>query len=264
MSSLAMGMFLDNHTLRLEASKLRDLESSSSANALPFDLAQLKRLTIFFHGGSLSSCDSATFKLLGTSIPNLTGHFPNLEVLKIDISWDINEEQEWFGGHYIHFYGHGELGADHLPLVDIPGAQRTCREFLTLAWQLHEFCVQNSCEVEVFSVDRSAVFTGKWEHDLEVATFLLPNSNAWNPRGFQTWMEEYTETHYALGDALGEGEPIAVEYVGRAADLGPADSDGYFALPLQKCLAWVKKYPAIAESQKAAVAREKEEREASY
>ena len=121
-----------------------------------------------------------------------------------------------------------------------------------------------ACEVEVFSIDRSAVFNGKWENDLEAAMYLFPNSNAWNPRGFQLWMEEYTKTHYQTSDLDMEGEPVGVECVDRAADLDPAESDGYSAPPLAKCIAWVKRYPAIIAGQKAAVAREKEEREASY
>jgi hypothetical protein len=35
-------------------------------------------------------------------------------------------------------------------------------------------------------MDRFAAFNGKWEHDLEAAGYLFPNSNAWNPSGFQT------------------------------------------------------------------------------
>jgi hypothetical protein len=77
-------------------------------------------------------------------------------------------------------------------------------------------------------------------------------------------MSEYTVTHYEASDVNSEGEPIAVEYVGRAADLGRAESDGYVDMPLGKCLGWAKRYPRIVESQRAAVAREKEEREATY
>ena len=61
-----------------------------------------------------------------------------------------------------------------------------------------------------------------------------------------------------------EGEPVSVEYVDRALDLDPAESDGYSAPPLAKYIAWIKRYPAIIAGQKAAVAREQEEREASY
>ena len=147
---------------------------------------------------------------------------------------------------------------------DVLGAQKTCREFFFLAWQIYEFCVRNACEVEVFSMDRFAVFNGKWENDLEAAMYLFPNSNAWNPRGFQSWMEEYTNTHYQTSDLDMEGEPVSVEYVDRALDLDPAESDGYSAPPLAKCIAWIKRYPAIIAGQKAAVAREQEEREASY
>jgi hypothetical protein len=226
--------------------------------------AELHHLTIFFHGGSLSSCDGDTFEVLRQSLPGITNHFPNLKVLKIEVSWDINEDQETQGPSYIRSFIRKEIEADLLPLVDIPGAHKTCHDFFLLAWQLHEFCVENDCDVEVFSMDRFAAFNGKWEHDLEAAGYLFPNSNAWNPSGFQTWMSEYTATHYKPEDVNSEGEPIAVEYVGRAADLSPAESDGYLDLPRGKCVGWAKRYPAIAESQKAAVARETEEREATY
>jgi len=76
-------------------------------------------------------------------------------------------------------------------------------------------------------------------------------------------MSEYTTTHHQMDDANRKGEPIAVEYVGRAADLDPADSDGYGALPLANCLVWVRRYRSITASQKKAVALENEEREAS-
>jgi len=195
LASVAVGTFKNAHTLRLEAKKLRDMQLTSSpinmllmgSNAipLPFDPAQLQRLTIFFHGGSLSSCDRETFKLVRESIPKLTEHFPNRQILKLEITWDIDEDQERFDGQYIHLLEIGEVRVDDLPLVDIPGAQKTCREFFYLTWQLYEFCAKHSCEIEVFSMDRSAVFKGKWENDLEAATHLFPNSNAWHPRGFQ-------------------------------------------------------------------------------
>ena len=275
LASVALGTFLESHTLRLEAKKLHEIQQlfSRTSNALPmgsdtaapsFDPAQLQRVTIFFHGGSLSSCNKETFKLLRQSIPKLMGYFPNIQVLKFDITWGIDEDQEWFGGHYIDLFNQGEISAEALPLIDVLGAQKTCREFFFLAWQIYEFCVRNACEVEVFSMDRFAVFNGKWENDLEAAMYLFPNSNAWNPRGFQSWMEEYTNTHYQTSDLDMEGEPVSVEYVDRALDLDPAESDGYSAPPLAKCIAWIKRYPAIIAGQKAAVAREQEEREASY
>jgi hypothetical protein len=275
LASVALGTCVESHTLRLEAKKLHEIQQLSSWSSnklpmgsdtvvLPFDPAQLQRVTIFFHGGSLSSCNKETFKLLRESIPKLMGYFPNIQVLKFDITWNIDEDQEWFGGHYIDLFNKGEISAAALPLIDVPGAQKTCHEFFFLAWQIRELCVRKVCEVEVFSMDRSAVFNGKWENDLEAATYLFPNSNAWNPRGFQLWMEEYTKTHYQASDMDMEGEPVGVEYVDRAADLDPAESGGYSAPPLAKCIAWVKRYPAIIAGQKAAVAREKEEREASY
>jgi hypothetical protein len=236
---------------------------ASNGLDLPVDPAQRHHLTIFFHGGSLSSCDGDTFELLMQTLPGFKKHFPNLDVLKIDVSWDINEDQETHSPCYIHNFLRGKIDADLLPLVDIPGAHETCQEFFLLAWQIHEFCVENNCDVEVFSMDRFAAFNGKWEHDLEAAGYLFPTSNACNPSGFQTWMSEYTVTHYEVSDVGSEGEPIGVEYVGRAADLGPAESDGYVDFPLEKCLGWAKRYPRIAESQRVTVARE-EEREATY
>ena len=236
----------------------------SNAMCLPFEPARLRRVTIFFHGGNLSSCNGEKFKLLRESIHKITSYLPNIRVLKVEITWDIDEDQEWFGSHYIDLFNNGEISAEALPLIDIPGAQKTCHEFFFLAWQIHELCVCKACEVEVFSIDRSAVFNGKWENDLEAAMYLFPNSNAWNPRGFQLWMEEYTKTHYQTSDLDMEGEPVSVEYVDRALDLDPAESDGYSAPPLAKYIAWIKRYPAIIAGQKAAVAREQEEREASY
>jgi hypothetical protein len=273
LASVALGTFLKSHTLRLEAEQLRHIHQTflpgsrtlpmgSNAKCLPFDPARLRRVTIFFHGGNLSSCNRETFKLLRESIPKITSYLPNIRVFKVEMTWDINKDQEWFGSHYIDLFNNGEISGEALPLIDIPGAQKTCHEFFFLTRQIHELCVRKACEVEVFSMDRFAVFNGKWENDLETAMYLFPNSNAWNPRGFQLWMEEYTRTYYQTSDLDMEGEPVGVEYVDRAADLDPADSDGYSAPPLAKCLAWVRRYSAIVAGQKAAVAREKEEREA--
>jgi hypothetical protein len=272
MACIALGIYSNDQTLRLEAKKLRCMQQFSAANelllmgtnavALPLDPAVVERLTTSMHGGSLSSCDRVTFNLLRQSVPKILNYFPSLKVLKIEITWDINEDQERFGPHYIHLFNTGELKADALPLIDVRGAQKTCREWFYLLWQLYQFYFKNACKIEVFSMERSCVFKGKWEHDLEVAGFLFPNSNAWNPAGFQVWMSEYTVTHYQVGDPLMEGEPIAVEFVPRGADLGPGVSDGYSALSLAKSLVWVKRYPVIAAGQKAADEREKAEREA--
>jgi hypothetical protein len=271
MTGIALGLYTNNHTLRLEAKKLHYMQQFSAANnlllmgtnavALPFDPTLLERVTIIIHGGSLSSCDRDTFKLLRESVPNLVNFFPSLNVVKLEITWDVDEDQERFGPHYIHLFNTGELKADALPLIDVRGAHETCREWFHLLWQLYEFCFKNACEIEVFSMERSCVFNGKWEHDLEAAGSLFPNSNAWNPAGFQVWMSEYTVTHYQVGDVLLEGEPIAVEVVARGADVDPALSDGYSALSLAKSLTWVKRYPAIVAGQKAADEREKAERE---
>jgi hypothetical protein len=195
-TSLALAIFNRNHTLRLEAEETRYLDQPSPPTSLspvanngldlPFDPAELHHLTIFFHGGSLSSCDKDMFTLLIESLPKITNHFPQLKVLKIEITWEINEEQEVHGPIYIRNFSRGKIEADLLPLIDIPGAHKTCHEFFLLTWQLHEFCIENDCEIEVFSMDRFAAFNGKWEHDLEAAGYLFPNSNAWNPSGFQT------------------------------------------------------------------------------
>jgi hypothetical protein len=272
MASMALGIFKENHALRLEAKKLRYMQQFSSptnsllvgSNAvpLPFNPTLLERLTISFHGGSLSSCDRPTSKLLTESVAKLTNYFPGLQALKIEINWDIDDAQERFGLHYIHLHARGLAKIKTLPLIDIVGAHKTCRDYIRLTWQLYEFCVRKACGIEVFSMDRSAVSNGKWEHDLEAAIYLFPNSNAWNPRGFQAWMSEYTVVHYDIGDVMQEGEPIAVEVITRAADLDPVLADGYSALSYAKSLTWATCYPAIATSQKAVVARENEEREA--
>jgi hypothetical protein len=271
-AGIALGIFKNNHTLRLEAKKLDYMQHFSAANdlmlmgttavALPFNHKQLERVTVVMHGGSLSSCDRATFKLLREFVPNLVNYFPSLKVVKLEITWDVDEDQERFGPHYIHLFDTGELKADALPLIDVRGAQQTCREWFYLLWQLYEFRFKNAYEIEVFSMQRSCVFNGKWEHDLEAAGFLFPNSNAWNPAGFQVWMSKDTVTHYQINNVLMECEPIAVEVVTRGADVDPALSDGYSALSLAKSLTWVKRYPAIVAGQKAADEREKAEREA--
>ena len=67
LASVALGTFKNDHTLRLEAKKLRYMQLTlspinmllmgSNAIPLPFDPAQLQRLTNSSHGGNLSSCD---------------------------------------------------------------------------------------------------------------------------------------------------------------------------------------------------------------
>jgi hypothetical protein len=170
-TDLALAIFHRNHTLRLEAEELRHLDQPSPPTTLspfasnglnlPFDPAELHHLTVYFHGGSLSSCNQDTFKLLRQVLPQITNHFPSLRILKVEITWDISEEQETYGPCYIRGFNRGEIEADLLPLIDIPGAHRTCYEFFLLAWQLHEFCVENECKVEVFSINRFAAFNGK-------------------------------------------------------------------------------------------------------
>ena len=272
MADIALGIFRNNHTLRLEATKLCYMQQFSSptnlllmdinAVALPFDPALLERLTIVMHGGSLSSCDQATFKLLRESVPRILNYFPSLKTLKFEVTWDVDEDQERLGPHYINLLISDNVKADTLPLIDVLGAQETCREWFHLLWQFYESCAKNASDIEVFSMGRSCVFNGKWEHDLEAAGFLFPNSNAWNPAGFQEWMNEYTMTHYQTDDILMEGEPIGVEVLTRGADVYPGVSDGYSTVSLAKSRAWVKQYPAIVAGQKAVDEREKKEREA--
>jgi hypothetical protein len=68
--------------------------------------------------------------------------------------------------------------------------------------------------------------------------------------------------HYELGDVNREREPIAVEYMPRAADLDPGVSEGYVAEALPTSIAWAAQHPIRVAKQKAFVAREKKKREA--
>jgi hypothetical protein len=272
MATTAVRVFKRSHTLRLAAKKLRYMQLSPStpsrlliggnALPLPFDPVILKHLTIFFHGGNLSNCDRAAFQLLRTSIPRINTYFPGLKSLRVEITWEIDEEQERWGPHHINLHMRGEMHAKALPLVDIRGAHKTCRDFIYLIWAMYEYCVRNQCEIELLSMDRSAIFNGNWEHDIEAAGYMFPNSNAWNPLGFLVWMSEYVTVHYELGDVNREREPIAVEYMPRAADLDPGVSEGYVAEALPTSIAWAAQHPIRVAKQKAFVAREKKKREA--
>ena len=271
MATTALRVFKRAHTFRLAAKKLRYMQLSlsptsrlligSNALPLPFDPTVLQHLTIFFHGGSLSNCDRATFQLLRTSIPRISTYFPSLQILKVEITWEIDEYQERWGPHHINLHLRGEMHARVLPLIDIRGAHKTCRDYIYLVWAMYEYCVRNGCEIELLSMDRSAVFNGKWEHDIEAAGYIFPNSHAWNPQGFQDWMSEYVAVHYELGDVNREREPIAVEYMPRAVDLDPGVSGGYVAEALPTSIAWAAQHPTRVAKQKAFVARERAKRE---
>lgn len=189
--------------MQLSSSPSGRLLTGSNALPLPLDPALLEHLIIFFHGGSLSNCDRETFKLLRASIPKIDTYSPGLQTLKIEITWEIDEHQERWGPHHINLCQRGEIHPKALPLVDIRGAHKTCEDFIHLAWAVYEYCVRNGCEIKVLSMDRSAVFNGTWEHDVEAVGYLFPSSNAWNPLGFQDWLSEYVAIHYSLGDVNG-------------------------------------------------------------
>jgi hypothetical protein len=206
MASMGLYVFMNCHTLRIEAEKIFHTRFSVAPAGpaligkeeipFPFDRSMLRSLTIHFNGGTLSESNTPTFINLTNAIENVGICFPNLDMLTIDIEWDINETYERFAPLYTVLHEEGGVKASENLLANISGAHKSCKNFFKLLIELHHFNRNNPCTVRLLSKGKQAVLTGEWDADLIVAGWLFPNSYAWRIGGFRDWVWDYTMVHY--------------------------------------------------------------------
>ena len=279
LASVALNVLIVSHTLRLEADRLHYSSFSLSPTGsvligkgkvpLPFDRYQLRSLTLFFNGGSISQSNTQTFAALVSAIPHIEKCFPKLWYLKIDIEWDTDETQERFGPLYTVFHDRGEADIGDLPLASIRGAHKTCRNFFSLVRELYTFRRNNECEVRILSNGIQAILCGQWSFDIEAAADLFPDSHAWREFGFRDWMQDYTMDHYASNDRKDDclfeeidAEPIAIEMLHREKDDHKPSEKYDTTWTLHGALTWAADYPEIVARRKAELAQRKADREA--
>jgi hypothetical protein len=273
-ASMGLCVFTHHHTLRIEAEKICHTRFSVAPAGLaligkeetpfPFDRSMLRSLTIHFNGETLSESNTPTFINLANAIDNVGICFPNLDMLSIDIEWDINEIQERFAPLYTVLHEQGGVKASENLLANIRSAHKSCKNFFKLLIELHYLSRSNLCTVRILSKGKQAVLTGVWDADLIVAGWLFPDSYAWRIGGFRDWVRDYTKCHYvgAPGEFWWDVEPIAIEVLHPDNDEHRVSEVYDYHFDRAGALTWAAEYPGRKAKEEAQISAERALREA--